>query len=295
MERTPYVVPYNENIDKVPDKGPGDRPSDKVMERSAACAIIFDYGSVCMADKERIADSAKRARVTIVPAGVFQGNGGEGDGQLPEQSGTRHGRWRSGVRPYVLVVGVVGAATALRWILDPLFGPAKQFITFYPAIVVAALVGGARAGVMATVLAAVAVDQLFVRPRGGLLTLRLSDWVALVLFGTAGGLISWMAEKVDRARRQEAEGLERKRAAEALRANERLHRALGESIQYGIWICDPQGRNTYVSESFLKLLECLSPPLPFGICFRSSPHRSTARAWMRSAILRRSVSFDCRA
>jgi PAS domain S-box-containing protein len=47
---------------------------------------------------------------------------------------------------------------------------------------------------------------------------------------------------------------ERKRADEALRASERLHRAIGESIQYGIWICDPQGRNTYASESFLRLV-----------------------------------------
>jgi PAS domain S-box-containing protein len=51
-----------------------------------------------------------------------------------------------------------------------------------------------------------------------------------------------------------ADMTERRRAEEALRASERLHRAIGESIQYGIWICDPQGRNTYASESFLKLV-----------------------------------------
>jgi PAS domain S-box-containing protein len=51
-----------------------------------------------------------------------------------------------------------------------------------------------------------------------------------------------------------ADMTERKRTEEALRASERLHRAIGESIQYGIWICDPQGRNTYASESFLKLV-----------------------------------------
>jgi PAS domain S-box-containing protein len=51
-----------------------------------------------------------------------------------------------------------------------------------------------------------------------------------------------------------ADMTERKRVEEALRASERLHRAIGESIQYGIWICDPQGRNTYASESFLKLV-----------------------------------------
>ncbi len=39
----------------------------------------------------------------------------------------------------------------------------------------------------------------------------------------------------------------------ALRDSERLYRAIGESIDYGVWICDAQGRNTYASDSFLKL------------------------------------------
>ena len=47
---------------------------------------------------------------------------------------------------------------------------------------------------------------------------------------------------------------ELKQAEEALRRSERLYRAIGESIDYGIWICDPDGRNTYASESFLKLV-----------------------------------------
>ena len=47
---------------------------------------------------------------------------------------------------------------------------------------------------------------------------------------------------------------ERKRAEETLRASERLYRAIGESIDYGIWVCAPDGRNTYASESFLKLV-----------------------------------------
>ena len=47
---------------------------------------------------------------------------------------------------------------------------------------------------------------------------------------------------------------ERKSAEEALRTSEQLYRAIGESIDYGVWVCDPQGRNTYASESFLKLV-----------------------------------------
>jgi PAS domain S-box-containing protein len=46
----------------------------------------------------------------------------------------------------------------------------------------------------------------------------------------------------------------RKQTEEALRVSERLYRAIGESIDYGIWVCDPQGRNIYASESFLKLV-----------------------------------------
>jgi two-component system CheB/CheR fusion protein len=46
----------------------------------------------------------------------------------------------------------------------------------------------------------------------------------------------------------------RKHMEEALRRSEALYRAIGESIDYGVWVCEPDGRNTYASESFLKLV-----------------------------------------
>jgi len=45
-----------------------------------------------------------------------------------------------------------------------------------------------------------------------------------------------------------------KLAEQALSKSEKLYRAIGESIDYGIWVCDAEGRNTYASEQFLRLL-----------------------------------------
>jgi PAS domain S-box-containing protein len=47
---------------------------------------------------------------------------------------------------------------------------------------------------------------------------------------------------------------ERQQAETRRRETEGVYRAIGESIDYGVWITDAQGRLTYVSESFLRLL-----------------------------------------
>ena len=47
---------------------------------------------------------------------------------------------------------------------------------------------------------------------------------------------------------------ERKQAEMELRQSERLYRGIGEAIDYGVWMCDADGRNIYASESFLKMV-----------------------------------------
>jgi PAS domain S-box-containing protein len=75
---------------------------------------------------------------------------------------------------------------------------------------------------------------------------------------------------------------ERKLAEEALRTSEQLYRAIGESIDYGVWTCDPQGHCTYASESFLKLVgmtqeQCAQ--FGWGNALHPDDAESTIAAW----------------
>jgi PAS domain S-box-containing protein len=40
----------------------------------------------------------------------------------------------------------------------------------------------------------------------------------------------------------------------ALESSEKLYRAIGESINYGVWVCEADGRNIYTSDSLLRLV-----------------------------------------
>lgn len=62
----------------------------------------------------------------------------------------------------------------------------------------------------------------------------------------AGKVLRWFGTNTDVTAQREAE--------HALRRSEAVYRGIGESIDYGIWVCDAQGRNTYASESFLNLV-----------------------------------------
>jgi PAS domain S-box-containing protein len=62
----------------------------------------------------------------------------------------------------------------------------------------------------------------------------------------AGQIVQWVGTSTDID--------EQKRTEEKLRQSERLYRAIGESIDYGVWVCDAEGKNVYASPSFLRLV-----------------------------------------
>ena len=75
-------------------------------------------------------------------------------------------------------------------------------------------------------------------------------------------------------------------AEQALRSSEKLYRAIGESIDYGVWLCDPQGWNLYASESFLKLIGMTQEQfskLGWGSLLHPDEAQATIAAWLECA------------
>jgi PAS domain S-box-containing protein len=88
----------------------------------------------------------------------------------------------------------------------------------------------------------------FVLPAGGWAHLTdPADPFAAVRYLVASVFVCWICEVLISSR-------ERARTAERrLRESERIYRAIGESIPFGIWIADAEGRSTYASEAILTL------------------------------------------
>lgn len=69
----------------------------------------------------------------------------------------------------------------------------------------------------------------------------------------------------------------------ALRQSEKLYRAIGESMDHGVWVCDARGRNLYASDSFLQLVGLTQEQCAgFGWFDKLHPEdaEATAEAWL---------------
>ena len=121
--------------------------------------------------------------------------------------------WRIGLAPrsptaLLFAVACVGVATLVRKGLGLISPDSAVFAPYYSATLVAALVGGAEAGMLAAVAGGVAAYWLFVPPNWGIEALRLEQVVSLVLYGTSSVIIIWAAQSyrglLQRLRAEEA-------------------------------------------------------------------------------------------
>ena len=83
------------------------------------------------------------------------------------------------------------------------------------------------------------------------------------------------------------EDITRQRAAdEALRRSEALYRAIGESIDYGVWVCDAEGRSLYASPSYLELVgltQAQSAESAWGDALHPDDRERISAAWKECA------------
>jgi PAS domain S-box-containing protein len=116
---------------------------------------------------------------------------------------------------YGLAVVIVAVATAARVWLLPIIGSGPTFITWYPAVMIAASIGGGGPGVLATLLSAIAADY-FLLPPYGMGISKLGDVIALALFVACGLFISVLARRLHRARWTDAVNVGLRQANETL-------------------------------------------------------------------------------
>jgi len=136
---------------------------------------------------------------------------------------------------YGLATGAVAAALWSRLALVAWVGPGLPlYVTFFPAVTVAALLGGLGPGLVATALAGLLLDFCFLSPVGRLAVASPVDRLGLVIFAGMGVFVSFVAE-VHLLYRHKAVAYDREAA---LRASEERYRLLFQSLQEGFYLAE---------------------------------------------------------
>ncbi len=154
--------------------------------------------------------------------------------------------------PYGIAAGVVLAATAVRLLFNPWINPQVPFLTFYLAVMVASWWGGLGPGLMAAGLCTVLGNYLFMPPSYRLVP-DSATLLALIVFVLEAASIAMISERwkatttILRAREAEL-----RRSVEALRRSEEDFRTISEAAPALVWVCDADGQNLFVNDSWCK-------------------------------------------
>ena len=135
-------------------------------------------------------------------------------------------------------------------------GAESPFLTFYPAVVAAALLAGFPAGLFATLLSACLASYLWIDPVGTLLVAHFADRLALSVFLVSGASISAGTEYLLRtqARAEEVEArsevaVEREQASLAIQMERNFLRQVIDAFPNSIFVKDEQGTLHLVNQA----------------------------------------------
>src|SRR5215210_3296790 len=148
---------------------------------------------------------------------------------------------------YAVAVVAVALTVLLKLLLEPLVAQETPFLLLLGAVVVGAWFGGLGPGLLATVIAALAADYLFLAPTGSF-TGPGPKFVPLGLFALQGVLVTLLIAALRSARQAtEASMLEAHSHQESLRQSEQRFRALVQNSSDIITLVDAEGTIRYVS------------------------------------------------
>lgn len=135
--------------------------------------------------------------------------------------------------PYILAVAFAISGAAIRLTFLASLGTGFTFVTFYPAVMLAALYGGFGPGLLASLVSALLADYFWTLPAGRLLINSPGEWLGLIIFLISCTLISYVTEAMHRARN-------RARTAEAQRQADEQYRLLFDINPNPMWVFDEE-------------------------------------------------------
>jgi two-component sensor histidine kinase len=144
--------------------------------------------------------------------------------------------WRRGVVPnspaaYLLAIVCVAVASLVRFALGLLADDTLPLATYYPAVLVASLLGGASSGTLALILGGIVGWWAFMPPHFTIVAPTLSHVVSLALYVGSAAVIICVAEGYRRAmQRVSVEELKRELLMEELQHRNKNTMAVVQSI-----------------------------------------------------------------
>jgi PAS domain S-box-containing protein len=194
-------------------------------------------------------------------------------------------RFTHPVLRYAAAAAFTALAVGVRAVADPWLGNDIPLATIYGAVALSVWFGGVGPAVMSALLGYVAVDYLFIEPRGDFLSSPRQALVSVIYFASAGLIIAFGAA-VNRAQRLAHN--ERERAEGALRSNAEsqrlliaMHdatRGLGDPGQVMHQIAECAGRHFAASRCIYAEVDATGEHVVFsdyadGVASLSGPHR----------------------